>query len=320
MKKFFWLFCFVLTGAFLVPGSLFAYHSYNYYYVDDSDNMCKKCHPGTPVFNEPCTPCHTATAPPYSVQVAPLMRNHSNENLGTNYSQMESWNIGQQGPYPLKCGNCHDPHRNNGIFKKGGITNPDYKLVEFTGICTANVNGITTMSISNLVINDPAWTNPASWVAKTGAERGLTLVYTTGDGQTWWHKVVSATNTEISFKSEHFPQFNPNFPKATAVSLVYGQLIRDKVGYFNGDIIGGIHVVDGNLVTFGGPGDMAIDDDLNPEDGFDESPNGICQVCHTQTTHWTKDGEGANHFSGWRCTICHPHELGFKAAPPLLCP
>lgn len=320
-KKFIWASTIISLGMFLIPSSLFAYHSFNYYFVDSTDNMCTKCHPGGPTFNEPCTPCHTATAPPYSVQVAPLMGNHSNENLGTNYSHMDTWNIGQSGPYPLKCGNCHNPHRNNGISKLTGITNHDYKLVEFTGRCTANVNGITTMSIEDLVINDPAWTDPATWVAKTDAERGLSLVHTTGDGQTWWCKVVSATDTEISFKSEHFPQLKPNFPTPTSVSLVYGQLIRDTVGTFSLDKVDGRHVVDGNPVTFGGPRYMANETDGNQlEDGFDDTPDGICQVCHTQTTHWLKDGSGANHFSGWSCTLCHPHEEGFRADPPPLCP
>jgi len=40
--------------------------------------------------------------------------------------------------------------------------------------------------------------------------------------------------------------------------------------------------------------------------------NGICQACHSQTDHHTRDGSGDhNHNTGLDCTSCHPHEDGF---------
>jgi predicted CxxxxCH...CXXCH cytochrome family protein len=59
------------------------------------------------------------------------------------------------------------------------------------------------------------------------------------------------------------------------------------------------------------------------------SPNGICQVCHTQTSSFTSSGllEGPGHPAnkvGSNCMTCHKHAAGFKAdcldchgAPPL---
>ena len=51
----------------------------------------------------------------------------------------------------------------------------------------------------------------------------------------------------------------------------------------------------------------------------DSTADGICQVCHTLTTHWRADGSGADHNSGARCTTCHPHTEGFKALGCDLC-
>jgi len=47
----------------------------------------------------------------------------------------------------------------------------------------------------------------------------------------------------------------------------------------------------------------------------DATYDGICEVCHTQTSHHRNDGLAPNqsHNDGSRCTTCHPHANGFKA-------
>ena len=295
IKSFIGLCCIVAAGAFLIPVSASAYHSFNYYYTSSSDSMCTHCHPGGPGAHIPeCIECHTATAPPYSVDVAPVKQTHSKAVIGT----------GKYDDWARECLDCHEPHHNNGITGTGGVANPDYKLVEFTGLCTATGNGETTMSISDLVINDPAWSDPASWTDKTSAERGLVLLNVI-NGKTYWYKVLSASNTSITFKNEH--TYYPSGGRATDqfMSLAYGQFIRDEVN--------------GTAVTFGSYKDMAKDESMT---GTDATPDGICQVCHTQTIYWLSDGSGADHYNGWRCTICHLHEQGFKAVTPegCICP
>jgi len=256
--------------------------------------MCALCHPGGPGNgNFPdCIQCHNVTAPPYSAEAAPEKWTHSSAVIGSN----------TYGTWERECVDCHNPHINNGITKNGGVSDPSYKLVEFTGNHTGTVNGETTMSISDLVVNDPAWADPATWSEKTSAERGLVLLDVIG-GKTFWYKVVNATSTSITFinTATYFPM--PPWDKDQPMSLVYGQFIQDEVN--------------GTSVKFGGPTTMAYDESGT---GLDPTPNGICQVCHTQTTHWRSDGSFSNHFSGWHCTVCHPHEEGFKADPPPLCP
>ena len=50
----------------------------------------------------------------------------------------------------------------------------------------------------------------------------------------------------------------------------------------------------------------------------DATVDGICEVCHTKTSHWTNDGLNANKgvhtgLGGTNCMSCHPHTDGFKA-------
>lgn len=43
--------------------------------------------------------------------------------------------------------------------------------------------------------------------------------------------------------------------------------------------------------------------------------DGICQSCHSQTTHHTRDSSGDHsHMVGAACTACHPHDAGFQPA------
>jgi hypothetical protein len=42
--------------------------------------------------------------------------------------------------------------------------------------------------------------------------------------------------------------------------------------------------------------------------------SGVCETCHSGTLHYTADGAGAPHQTGW-CPSCHSHQQGF--APPL---
>ncbi|MGC2423108.1 MAG: hypothetical protein WA666_01995, partial [Nitrospirota bacterium] len=49
----------------------------------------------------------------------------------------------------------------------------------------------------------------------------------------------------------------------------------------------------------------------------DATHDGICEVCHTQTKYYRRDGSGfANHSGGvnydrQNCTVCHSHSTGF---------
>ncbi len=309
IKSFVFAWSTIALGFLMAPVSSSAYHSNNYYYENNNENMCSHCHPGGPGGgNFPdCMNCHNAespVAPPYSVDIAPMKQTHSNAVIGSD----------KYGDWSRECLDCHDPHHNNGMTKRGGLTNDEYKLVKFTGDHMETANGETTVGIAALNIIDLAWKNPDKWINKTSEQRGLVLLNKTRS-DTFWYKVIGVTigddgiPTEITFINTQSSFGNPAFYKPLDMSLVYGQQINDEVE------------VDGQMlpVTFGGPRDMANDESGT---GFDVTADGICQVCHTQTTYWRNDGSRADHFNGWRCTICHTHDQGFKAVTPegCICP
>jgi predicted CxxxxCH...CXXCH cytochrome family protein len=64
-------------------------------------------------------------------------------------------------------------------------------------------------------------------------------------------------------------------------------------------------------VIFTGPADFAKNDGL-AAGGNDSTPNGICQVCHLNTSHWRRDGSQGDHYNGQQCTNCHDHTTGFQ--------
>ena len=47
------------------------------------------------------------------------------------------------------------------------------------------------------------------------------------------------------------------------------------------------------------------------DDGDPAANDGLCQVCHTQTSYHRHDGTGAAHQNGQNCISCHPHGNGF---------
>jgi galactitol-specific phosphotransferase system IIB component len=51
--------------------------------------------------------------------------------------------------------------------------------------------------------------------------------------------------------------------------------------------------------------------DVNSFADGDETYNGICEVCHTQTTYHKNNGTGLSHNAGTNCIQCHTHLNGF---------
>jgi hypothetical protein len=161
----------------------------------------------------------------------------------------------------------------------------------------------TTFNLNIVTIHDAAWADPATWGRKSSDERGLLFgFYFSSMGKYIYYEVISADTDQMTISN-----VRTYFPPASTISgqLFYGMLLNDEVN--------------GTAVNAAGPSTMAINDELGP-DGTDSTPDGICQVCHTMTIHWRSDGTFSNHFSGWNCILCHPHEKGFKADPPNLCP
>ena len=93
----------------------------------------------------------------------------------------------------------------------------------------------------------------------------------------------------------------------TKVVGANGGFIRDRFDLRRIEIAGATDVKSGNklvkLFNLVGPNDFA-DGDLVID--------GVCEVCHTETTYHKNDGTGAAHNVGQQCTSCHQHSTGFK--------
>ncbi|MBI4793869.1 MAG: CxxxxCH/CxxCH domain-containing protein [Deltaproteobacteria bacterium] len=241
---------------------------------------CIDCHQNHMGPKTACEFCHNnTTGAGYSKTSAPAMATHSAAIIGS----------GNYGEWARQCVDCHDPH------VSAQCSTP---LVEGTFTSYSSAAGFTTFQLGALVVHDISWQAPASWAAKTGAERGLVLLV---QGLLWdaeqnkyvdfSSEIVSATPTAITVSGE-----------VSAISTVrdfkilYGQYIRTAIN--------------GRPVDFPGtPAGLAENEGTG---AIDPTPTGICQVCHTQTAHWRSDGTLADHFNGENCTGCHEHELGFR--------
>ena len=240
---------------------------------------CIDCHTDHMGPTTLCDACHNNdTGGWYSKTSAPQVATHSPDFLDNS----------QYGTWVRPCEACHDPHVSNQC---------DVPLVDGTFTDFSVSTGTTTFTINPPAIYNPAWNDPASWSVKTGNERGLILIVEgmlEDTAREVWvdfsSEIVAATSTSITVQGE----ITGRVSTVNDFKIIYGQYVKSEL--------------EGQAVVFKDPTDFAVDESGT---GTDSSPNGVCQVCHTQTSHWRSDGTGANHFSGRVCTQCHEHERGF---------
>ena len=258
---------------------------------------CASCH-NMHAYSLTCIDCHTDTpdlTDPRIVQ-APSEATHSSAAIGSN----------KYGTWSIVCGNCHDQHGSGQVATYTPLVQGTFSSYSVDTVLIPDNDVLWAFEVSDLTINDPGWNDPAKWSAKTGPDRGLILWVKQQSGS--WYSIIVKEATLDTIIGRGDPYYAP-FDLTQGFEIHYGQFIDDDIYPYGGNTSVGVY--------FNGPSTMANDESGT---GLDPTPNGICQVCHTQTTHWLNDGSLSNHFSGWNCTMCHPHEQGFKADPPLLCP
>jgi predicted CxxxxCH...CXXCH cytochrome family protein len=255
---------------------------------------CADCHNfGSFPVDDACLSCHiNATGGGYSKNSAPKMLTHSSENTSTKY-----------GVWTKLCKECHQPHTQQQRETYGSAPN----LV--TGTITKQTTnspsaGFTTYTYTNANAINPDWANPATWNHKSanatnGNERGLILFPNLADfGRS--AEIVSATATSITVKG-----YPGSVAAGSTFAILYGQHMS-----------GSINQRPAKFFSNKGANSFAHDESGT---GTDPTPDGVCQVCHTQTQHWRSDGTLAGigvhaGLTGANCVTCHKHEEGFKAA------
>lgn len=196
--------------------------------------------------------------------------------------------------WTTECVDCHSPHFQRQLHSIADL-NLDFTLADMylvtgtiTGITPAGGN--TTVSYT-LGAAQAKWSDTATWSAKTGAGRGLIFVADASNPKGQTFETLSADATTITVMgSVDAAMVNKEF------GLLYGQFIRTQIDNNLG----------GQAVTFFNPYGGYVDDTGSVV------PNGICQVCHTQTLFWTNIGQNETHNAQSRCTLCHEAAQGFK--------
>ncbi len=335
MKRQLFLVSIFFLGLFVLPQISSAYLAPH---NEVSNNIaCEDCHildrwgggtPPIPYFLKPCEICHTNdTGSGYTRTSAPAVQTHSFEAVGAS-TRFGNW--------VRNCEDCHG-HKFTEMPLATGTFDPT------TGF---SVNGGNTTFSVNFTSIDPKWDendpvnwNQKTWDQKTGQERGLiyTVTYPDAAGfcssaietyctqdadcptgetcnfelKTTSFEIIARSGNSITVQGD-LAAFIANPANPFPINLdgnfeiFYGQFIRTTVD--------GRTVIIADSTTFARNDELGGPDPLSVPPGsglIDSSPNGICQVCHTQTNHWRNDGTGADHFKDDDCAFCHEHPQGF---------
>jgi len=246
-----------------------------------------------------CLSCHNnATGGGYTKNSAPRMLTHSSATT-----------TGKYGLWSNTCINCHNPHTQDQFRVHGAVA---YLVTGTITTITDNGDGTSTLGYTGAVENKAGWGDVTRWGRKSsgnasgGNERGLIVLPNTSDPDVSF-EVISATASEMLVEGGIDSVFPGRVAPGDTFALVYGQLVTTDVA--------------GRVVRFyqnAGENSFAVNEAGSPA-STDPLADGICQGCHTQTTHWRVDGSLADHKSGSDCMICHKHEEGFRAGGCSLC-
>ena len=276
-----------------------SYSGYDAYHNDSNSIACSDCHRDNFPFDDICLWCHTNdTGGGYSKMSAPKVLGHSSTTTS-----------GKYGTWSTLCKDCHYPH-----------DQPRVLYGSQTYLATGNIASVTnngsttTYGYTNLTVYKPEWANPGLWGDKSGAERGLILIFDPSNPYSGRSgEIRDATASTITITGSPNTLTDPALVGQT-FALVYGQhvgtsptkTIRTPSGV----------VKPAKFFNNTGPNSFAYSEAGSPTDPV---VDGVCQVCHTQTSHWRSDGSLAAvgvhaGLNGADCMQCHKHEAGFKAA------
>lgn len=271
-------------------------------YTQITNGVCNKCHaPGGPAPNK----------------------------IGHNWESMGDIHDSYLGMWETKCLDCHNPHYQDQLTWLSTESGLSSDLYLATGTISAgslqvnSANNTTTLAYKNAAAH-LNWINPSQWAEKSTPGRGLILLLM--DSQQNTFEINSASETtaiipgtangagNITLQGSVPTSYNG---ADTNFALIYGQLVKKTITTPNS----------GNkdvkffdpLITYadGKSGGTA--------DSSSNSPQGICQVCHTNTKYYNSDGlqPDRNNPTGPRipatphnatapCTGCHAIALGFQ--------
>lgn len=211
---------------------------------------------------------------------APYMKTHSSLQTDNSY-----------GDWTIECRTCHDPHAQQQIRAFGNASHI------YSGASTA----ITATTLSEA---------GAGWTANEfqglilipNAERVTRYQYS--------YKITGNTGDTITVSG---PIDLTRVSVGDTFAVIYGKLVKSTIVLDN--IINPTPPKTGSKTTrfFNNTGANSF------ADSDPVSHDGVCEVCHTHTTHFRNDGGGSDQWhtnmgspAGTNCTKCHQHVNGFS--------
>ncbi|MCK5318070.1 MAG: hypothetical protein KAJ55_09150 [Anaerolineales bacterium] len=262
---------------------------------------CASCHdtslPDSPLLtgsniNNFCTTnCHNAVAAPYTNTSAPKVAGHTSGNTSEQY-----------GTWDKQCTDCHNPHIHEQKYWKNSDGDTLFLAQGQIDDFVYNGDNTSTLTYSGATFKGD-WTFDTITVKTTAERRSILMPNIKKIGNTFSIVAMDATSITVAGDvSALYTYINP----PTDFGIIFGQFLSNYIDTDgDGSFESAVKTMDKS-----GAKSFAYDES---EDGTDETPDGICQVCHTNTSFWTNDGALADHYSGWNCTNqCHPHSNGFK--------
>lgn len=240
-------------------------------------------------FNMLCLSCHVESSGPYP-GTAPRVKTHSSVSIDNKY-----------GDWTRECINCHKPHKQ--LLKNYKDTDAS-NLFLAQGTITSCVynggNGTSTLSYSSITYK-PGW--DATKLTKKTSDFRRTVLWPNVNNLNYDYPITAVDAGAITVKGNATINLSP----PTTFAVMYGQYIKNSID-ISADGSGNYKAV--KFFDQTGTNSFA--------DG-DGTYDGICEVCHTQTTHFRNDGSGSDQLhanilgaGGKNCISCHPHTLGFK--------
>ena len=246
-------------------------------------------------YNRICLSCHTVSSPGeggYPQTKGPLVKTHSSLNTDNGY-----------GDWTRECRNCHDPHYQR---QKNYKTTDAGRLYLATGTITSydpynSVHNTTILHYSSIAYKT-GW-DYTKLTAKTGDYR-RTILFPNVNKLGYNYPVIAVDSTAktITVSGNATTYLYP----PTTFAATYGQYIKDIM-----DISADGSGVNKTVKFFDQMGTNSFADGNSTYDG-------VCEVCHTQTTHYRYGGSGTDQHhmnvgnaDATNCISCHPHTNGF---------
>jgi hypothetical protein len=182
---------------------------------------------------------------------------------------------GGYGTWSMECRTCHDPHRYR-------------QFLSYRSAAFLSSGVVSSVSDNALVAAGMSWTD--------NQYRGFVVVPNTASGRDA-HKILSNTSNTLLVEG---PMDLGLVAPGNTFGIIWGKLVRSVVRTPT--------QADRKVRFFRETGTNSFADG-------DGTIDGICQVCHTQTScHKASGTDAGSHNAGTKCMVCHPHEGGFKGA------